>query len=266
MTCPTITGDHAGRPTDYTPVVLASGQANAEVIQDGSSAALTCLHEAQVIAFERRFVRTTGGQPAEGVNHCLRADTNSGDGAPCVAFAQNSRDEVRLQNGDGQICGALAAEPGMKQQTYIAVQDVIHGDKTCNGKGWNEEGAAYTLDTMATQGVCFPLNGMTINKELIDRQTTGIGDNGDPCPTIRSQGHQHAVCETLHSGSTVRRLTPVEAERLMGFPDNWTRIPWRGKPAEDCPDGPRYKACGNSMGVNVMRWIGRRIQEVEDNQ
>lgn len=62
---------------------------------------------------------------------------------------------------------------------------------------------------------------------------------------------------------TVRRLTPVECERLMGFPDNWTRIPWRGKPAEDCPDSPRYKACGNSMCVNVMRWIGMRIEYVE---
>ena len=62
---------------------------------------------------------------------------------------------------------------------------------------------------------------------------------------------------------TVRRLTPVECERLMGFPDNWTRISWRGKPAEDCPDSPRYKACGNSMCVNVMRWIGMRIENVE---
>ena len=59
--------------------------------------------------------------------------------------------------------------------------------------------------------------------------------------------------------STVRRLTPRECERLQGFPDDWTRIPWRGKPAEECPDGNRYKACGNSMAVPVMRWIGERI-------
>jgi site-specific DNA-cytosine methylase len=63
--------------------------------------------------------------------------------------------------------------------------------------------------------------------------------------------------------STVRRLLPIECERLMGFPDNWTRIPWKGKPEEDCPDSPRYKACGNSMCVNVMRWIGEQIQKVE---
>lgn len=65
------------------------------------------------------------------------------------------------------------------------------------------------------------------------------------------------------NSATVRRLLPVECERLMGFPDNWTRIPWKGKPAEDCPDSPRYKACGNSMCVNVMRWIGLRIELVE---
>ena len=62
----------------------------------------------------------------------------------------------------------------------------------------------------------------------------------------------------------VRRLTPRECERLQGFPDDWTRIPYKGKPAERCPDGPRYKACGNSMAVPVMRWIGERIDFVED--
>ena len=57
----------------------------------------------------------------------------------------------------------------------------------------------------------------------------------------------------------VRRLTPLECERLQGFPDNHTLIPYRGKPAEECPDGPRYKAIGNSMAVPVMRWIGERV-------
>jgi DNA (cytosine-5)-methyltransferase 1 len=57
-------------------------------------------------------------------------------------------------------------------------------------------------------------------------------------------------------GSAVRRLTPVECERLQGFPDDYTAVPYRGKPAAD---GPRYKALGNSMAVPVMRWIGERI-------
>jgi len=63
----------------------------------------------------------------------------------------------------------------------------------------------------------------------------------------------------------VRRLTPRETERLQGFPDDYTQIPWRNKLAEYCPSGPRYKAMGNSMAVPVMRWIGERIQK-QDNQ
>lgn len=60
-------------------------------------------------------------------------------------------------------------------------------------------------------------------------------------------------------GMQVRRLTPIECERLQGFPDNHTLIGWRGKDTAECPDGPRYKAIGNSMAVPVMRWIGERI-------
>lgn len=59
----------------------------------------------------------------------------------------------------------------------------------------------------------------------------------------------------------VRRLTPLECERLQGFPDEWTDIPYKGK--DHPPDSVRYKALGNSMAVPVMRWIGQRIQEVE---
>jgi DNA (cytosine-5)-methyltransferase 1 len=66
----------------------------------------------------------------------------------------------------------------------------------------------------------------------------------------------------VHYDMTVRRLTPRECERLQGFPDDYTQIQWRGKPAEECPDGPRYKALGNSMAVPVMRWIGERINQV----
>ena len=99
-----------------------------------------------------------------------------------MAFAQNTRNEVRYQNGDGQIVGALSAQPGMKQTTYIS------------------------------------------------------------------------------TSTAVRRLTPIECERLQGFPDNYTNIPWRGKTA---PDSRRYKAIGNSMAVPVMQWIGKRILEAK---
>lgn len=68
------------------------------------------------------------------------------------------------------------------------------------------------------------------------------------------------VAVAISTPIVVRRLTPVECERLQGFPDGWTEIPYRGKPA---PDGPRYKALGNSMAVPVMRWIAQRIAAVE---
>lgn len=80
--------------------------------------------------------------------------------------------------------------------------------------------------------------------------------------TLRAQTHGH---EPLVSDCyAVRRLTPTECERLQGFPDDWTKVPYKGKPTDECPDGPRYKALGNSMAVPVMKWIGERIQKVED--
>lgn len=62
----------------------------------------------------------------------------------------------------------------------------------------------------------------------------------------------------------IRRLTPLECERLQGFLDNYTQIEWRGKPTEQCPDSLRYKAIGNSMAVPVMRWIGERIKRIKE--
>ncbi len=77
--------------------------------------------------------------------------------------------------------------------------------------------------------------------------------------TLSCNNDQYLVTKDAH----VRKLTPVECERLMGFPDDYTLVAYRGKVAEQCPDAPRYKACGNSMCVNVMRWIGMRIDDVE---
>ena len=82
--------------------------------------------------------------------------------------------------------------------------------------------------------------------------------------TIRSDKSDGDHIGMVFRAMQVRRLTPVECERLQGFPDDWTRIPWRKKEAQDCPDGPRYKAIGNSMAVNVMQWIGMRIAMVEE--
>ena len=80
-----------------------------------------------------------------------------------------------------------------------------------------------------------------------------------PASTLSKGSDMHVA-----TAMQVRRLTPVECERLQGFPDGYTAISWRGKSADQCPDGPRYKALGNSMAVPVMRWIGERIQAVEN--
>lgn len=93
--------------------------------------------------------------------------------------------------------------------------------------------------------------------------THGAGSNINKSPTLKASSagsNLAAVC----TASAVRRLTPVECERLQGFPDRFTAIPWRKKGPEDCPDGPRYKALGNSMAVPVMAYIGLRIQLIED--
>ena len=142
------------------------------------------LAQGQAVAaygFQPRIARNGRGDMGDLVSalNAQSGETGKGD---ALAFVQNSRDEVRLMGGDGQIVGALAAETGSKQQCYVTQPAFL-----------------------------------------------------------------------------VRRLTPVECERLQGFPDDYTRIPWRKKPADDCPDGPRYKALGNSKCVNVVRWLGERL-------
>ncbi|WP_147200771.1 Dam family site-specific DNA-(adenine-N6)-methyltransferase [Pantoea sp. CCBC3-3-1] len=150
--------------------------------------------------------------------------------------------------GHAEIHANLGTPPAI----VYAIQDATGRDKAQNGKGWSDEGLTYTLDTVATQGVALSValrgreGGATA--ELADevagtlRASSGGGDK------------PHVMQEMM-----VRRLMPVECERLQGFPDAHTTIPWRNNSLEDCPDGPRYKAIGNSMAVPVMRWIGERI-------
>lgn len=135
----------------------------------------------------------------------------------------------------------------------------------------NDGDVADTLDASYYKGtgnrggkertiVCFASGGFGQKVES-DIASTLSTDHDD-----RVTGNNAAlICskQDMSRIQIVRRLTPLECERLMGFPDNWTKIPYRGKSEEDCPDSPRYKACGNSMCVNVMQWIGEKIQEVE---
>lgn len=175
-----------------------------------------------------------------------------------VAFAQNTRDEVRLFGGDGQIAGALAAEPGMKQTTYVAF--VMRGREG----GAQLEGPHETANIRAAsggssrsyvaQGATFAMQA-GVTRENPSSGPDGIGVQEGIAYTLEARAEVQAVA----SSWAVRRLMPIECERLMGFPDNWTQVPVRGKPASD---GPRYKTLGNSMAVNVIRWIGHRIEMV----
>jgi DNA (cytosine-5)-methyltransferase 1 len=173
-------GNNTSGPVEIATAVNAHGGTHGRL--DFESETFVC---AQPLCFSAKDY----GADASDMAPTLRAGGHTGSHAnagvmPAVAFAQNSRDEVRLEGGDGQTAGALKHGGGKPGQSYPAA--------------------------------------------LV--------------------------------GSAVRRLTPRECERLQGFPDDYTLIPYRGKPAADAP---RYKALGNSMAVPVMGWIGERIQAVE---
>lgn len=127
------------------------------------------------------------------------------------------------------------------------------------GKGalWNDE-TAYTVSATQDQFIySFEQNQRSeIRLSGLDGQTTGaLASQPD---FNKGQGGS-----LLLMNGYVRRLTPRECERLQGFPDDWTLIPYKGKPAEECPDTPRYRALGNSFAVPVIKWLGERINEVE---
>lgn len=136
------------------------------------------------------------------------------------------------------------------------------------GKEGGGKGALVQHDMSATLS-CSDVQ-TPFQPAVIDRAAYNQGANArydphigeaDVMDTLVARG-PHAV-GVRDGGYTVRKLTPRECERLQGFEDDWTRVPWRGRPAEECPDTPRYKALGNSMAVPVMRWIGRRMEAAD---
>lgn len=138
-----------------------------------------------------------------------------------------------------------------------------------NGQGHQEE-LSYTLNTVAAPAVAFSLDSIASNSMKSSNPNSGCRevqlsnclDTSRPDPA-KNQGGIAVAMPAVATPYAVRRLTPTECERLQGFPDGHTLIPWRNKTASECPDGPRYKALGNSMAVPVMRWIGERIKYVE---
>ena len=186
----------------------------------------------------------------------------------------------------------------------IPIQDSRVIEKNQNGIGvGNETSPAYTIDQTGAQAVAYSFDSLASNSMKSSNPVSGCNmvdvakciDTSNPCPSKNQGGiavavvgqvdwrttnndsgqvsqtlktdlaHQSGPCLAVAPTMQVRRLTPTECERLQGFPDGWTAIPWKKKNAEDCPDGPRYKALGNSMAVNCMEWLGERIQKFDQS-
>lgn len=157
--------------------------------------------------------------------------------------------------GSDELTFTLAA----KQDQQIAFRKSRRAQSENEHETWVDDGVSNTLNSFDTGDVrtthavvAVDTYNQTINEHV--SQTLGSSKT--------DVNHYGAV---INPPMAIRRLTPVECERLQGFPDNWTRIPWKKKLEKDCPDGPRYKACGNSMAVPVMRWIGQRINKKTDH-
>jgi DNA (cytosine-5)-methyltransferase 1 len=173
-----------------------------------------------------------------------------------VLAGEHPKKEVTID-----VCPTLPAAMGMGGGHTPLVPHPIAVD--CFNQTINEK----TSQTIGSSASDVNHYGAVLEPTIIDRAAFNQGQNAQYEPRIEAGQTMsslvakgpHAVQHTM----AIRRLTPVECEKLQGFPPNWTKIPYRNKPADQCPDGPRYKACGNSMAVPVMRWIGQRIEYVE---
>lgn len=191
---------------------------------------------------------------SEGVSPTIKASPSGGNQVPDVVCLNDQGGSMMKIEKDATV-GTLRANAHGNEPIIC-----VHGsqDPITN----TDHANAVNRNNGVENCVCHESRAVAIAENIIVRKVenggNGIGAKEEVTYTQNCTGVM-GVCQN----ATVRRLLPVECERLMGFPDNWTRIPWKGKPEEECPDSPRYKACGNSMCVNVMRWIGMRIELVE---
>ena len=167
------------------------------------------------------------------------------DGYSEVSFAQYVK---------RQTAGTLRAKGGALgggSETFITYANPV-SPAIATGAPFSRTGnERVECEAMVVSGECYAFGAQ-------NSASQGDSVSKDIFPTL-----DKSKTPGVLSNSTVRRIMPLECERLQGFPDGFTQIPWRNKTAEQCPDGPRYKALGNSMAVNCMRWIGRRIEMIE---
>lgn len=171
-----------------------------------------------------------------------------------IALAENTigRQPENGGNGDGFTVGGPMYTLNATGCHGVAMAFKERAGCDGGGKGFlGKIECAFTLSTMKDQSVAVYENQRGELNEL------------DITPPVQSKGGKPGQgYQAIRHGMSVRRLTPIECERLQGFPDNYTQIPYRNKPADKCPDGARYKALGNSMAVPVMRWIGERFEAI----
>ncbi|ELZ7533709.1 TPA: phage N-6-adenine-methyltransferase [Klebsiella pneumoniae] len=168
--------------------------------------------------------------------------------------------------------GTCGADDNQAQAGHI-IAECANGDisHTLKAEGFDgsEDGTGRGIPVIAFGGgntggnidvaACLTAKGQRIDFEVETFAVHGTQDPDTNLELAHTLGRNHGQENAISNGVQVRRLMPVECERLQGFPDNHTLISWRGKEATECPDGPRYRAIGNSMAVPVMRWIGERI-------
>jgi DNA (cytosine-5)-methyltransferase 1 len=191
--------------------------------------------------------------------------------------------DARVQNV-GDVLPTMSATYGSGggniPVTYGIAENIINRQDHNGGNGiGSQEELQYTLNATGVHGICTmsdvagPLDASYYKgqgsrqggeREFVAQSfaQNQLGECrvGDVFNTLNTNSNASGRnTPMLMTQMAVRRLTPTECERLQGFPDGYTQIPWRNKSAEDCPDGPRYKALGNSWAVPVVAWIGERI-------
>jgi DNA-cytosine methyltransferase len=211
-------------------------------------------HIAQPIAVDERNIHLWSNENMKTVPSLTATDYK---GAKSVAqpIAVDTYNQT-VNDKTTQTIGSSASDAnhvGAVLQPTIIDRAAFSQGKNAQYEPRIEQG--QTMSTLVTQGP-----HAVASPQVFDWQSGGDARGLDLKDTAQLQRCQTPAL--LHT-MAIRRLTPKECERLQGFPDDWTRIPYRNKPAEQCPDGPRYKACGNSMAVPVMRWIGQRIQLID---
>ncbi|HEY6965839.1 MAG TPA: DNA cytosine methyltransferase, partial [Burkholderiales bacterium] len=220
---------------------------------------------AAAVLFERTSLRwsaPSGGQPREDIAGTIGGASQEG------GFRTTDLDNIGALIPISEV-GARDSDWNDDPKTSSGIGD--GGDPMFTLQATKQHGVAMLFNAEGSEGATLTSsNGAkTLNNQtpLVAFKASHFtrGKDGAPsevAPPLSAdadRGDQDLLVAT----DVVRRLTPREWERLQGFPDDWTLIPWRGRPASECPDTPRYKALGNSMPVPVIRWLGERIAAVD---